>query len=394
VSALAIAAVAVLAIVAAALGYAIVALACVIAFGARRARFAAKVARQPEPGEPAAADLPAIAILKPVAGIEPGLFENLSSFCAQDYPQFQVVFGVAASTDPAAAVIADVTGVHPNVPIECAIGGARSAPNLKVGRLLNMMPLATHNILAVSDADTHVEREYLRALAHAFARESAGAVTCVYRGAPQAGGIASDLAAMQIDEQFIPSVLVAALGGVRFCLGATMAVRRKVLEAFGGFEAVGPYLADDQKLGEFAAAKGYDVVLAPYVIEHRVDEPDLPALWSHELRWARTARAARPLGYSGYFLTFAWPWALLFLILEGPTVLATALLATALALRVALHYCARAALDARSRDRVWLFPIRDLLGLAVWACSLFGWRVRWRDRDLVIDAQGRIVAAE
>ena len=381
-----------LAITIAALCYAVIALTCVIAFGVRRARFDAQLSGGAESGEPAAAS-PPMTILKPIAGLEPGLFENLSSFCAQNYPQFQVVFGVDRGDAATAALIEDVARAHPDVPVARAAAGAAGAANLKVARLLTMLPLATYDILVISDADTHVDRDYLRALARAFPDESVGAATCLYRGAGR-GGMAAALGAMMIDEQFMPSVLVAALGGVHFTLGATMAVRRRALEAIGGFEALAPYLADDQKLGEFVGAKGFRIALAPHVVEHRADEPNMRALWEHELRWARTNRSARPLGYSGYFLTFAWPWALLYVALAGTTPIALALLGAALALRVALHYRARSALAARSPDMLWLFPVRDLLGLAVWAASWFGTSVRWRGRALRIDSQGRIVAGE
>jgi ceramide glucosyltransferase len=178
---------------------------------------------------------------------------------------------------------------------------------------------------------------------------------------------------------------------VRFCLGATMAVTRRALDAIGGFAALSDYLADDQMLGELVSRAGLRVEIAPYVVEHIVDESTLRTLWSHELRWARTSRAARPWGYTGYFITFVWPPALIYLFVAGSTTLALAILGAAVALRVASHYASRAGLRARGRDPLWLVPLRDVVGLAVWACSFFGRGVRWRDRALRIDGRGRIV---
>jgi ceramide glucosyltransferase len=249
-----------------------------------------------------------------------------------------------------------------------------------------------HDILVIADADTSVGPAYLRAVLAPLSDASAGAVTCAYRGR-SSGGLASDLGVMMIDEQFIPSVLVAALGTVRFCLGATMAVRRRTLDAIGGFAALAPYLADDQRLGELVSRQGSRVMLAPYVVEHDVAEPDMAALWAHEVRWARTSRLARPWGYAGYFITYPLPLALVYAALSGDLVLASFVLALAVALRLGTHYAARTALRTRAPDKPWLIPLRDVLGLAVWIASLGGKHVRWRDRLLTVDGAGRIVSA-
>jgi ceramide glucosyltransferase len=374
-----------LALCACAIAYAVIALARMLAFGARlKARENGRI------HSAATSELPAITILKPVAGLEAGLYENLCSFCAQDYPQFQVVFGIPQPDDPAAAVIADVARAFPGTAIALVTGRAVPAQNPKVAQLMEMVKSAAHDILVVADSDTRVDSSYLGAVASAFANADVGAVTCVYRGAPRPG-IASALGALMIDDQFIPSVLVAAGGGVRFCLGATMAVTRRALDAIGGFAALSDYLADDQMLGELVSRAGLRVELAPYVVDHVVDEPTLAALWSHELRWARTSRAARPWGYMGYFITFVWPPAFVYLLVAGGTALAAAVLGTAVALRIAAHFASRAALRVRGRDALWLVPLRDVMGLAVWACSFFSRSVKWRDRALRIDSRGRIV---
>src|SRR6185437_810482 len=38
--------------------------------------------------------LPPVTLLKPLCGAEPGLYEHLRSFCRQNYPLYQIVFGV------------------------------------------------------------------------------------------------------------------------------------------------------------------------------------------------------------------------------------------------------------------------------------------------------------
>jgi ceramide glucosyltransferase len=388
-----------LAVCIAAMAYGVVALACVWRFGRRVEEFertrpqeggtASSPGVAPSLGE---ATLPGVTILKPVAGDEPRLFENLSSFCAQDYPQFHVVFGVADAGDPAVATVRRVMDAFPHVDLSLVIGADTSAPNFKVATLLAMAGACKHDILVIADADTSVGPSYLRAVVAPLSDAPVGAVTCAYRGR-SSGGLASDLGVMMIDEQFIPSVLVASLGTVRFCLGATMAVRRRTLDAIGGFAALAPFLADDQKLGELVSRQGSRVALAPYVVEHDVAEPDMRSLWAHEVRWARTSRLARPWGYAGYFITYPLPLALIYAALSRDLVVASLVLGLAVALRLGSHYAARAALRTQTPDKPWLIPLRDVLGLAVWVASLVGRHVRWRDRLLTVDGAGRIISA-
>ncbi len=136
--------------------------------------------------------------------------------------------------------------------------------------------------------------------------------------------------------------------------------------------------------------RGFDVVLSSYVVEHDVVERNLASLWAHELRWARTMFSARPAGYAFSFIMYAVPMSLIYWAVSRDAIGGALLTGAALGLRLALHYVARRALRITSADSPWLIPLRDLLGLAVWVTTFFGRGVRWRDRDFVIDAAGRM----
>ena len=43
--------------------------------------------------------LPAVSVLKPLHGMEPGLERNIESFFEQDYPEFELLFCARHSTD-------------------------------------------------------------------------------------------------------------------------------------------------------------------------------------------------------------------------------------------------------------------------------------------------------
>lgn len=328
-----------------------------------------------------ATDLPAITVLKPVHGLEAELFENLCSFCDQDAAAFQVIFGVARPDDPAISVIRRVIERFPRGDLMLVIDDRPFTGNPKVANLQSMIAHAKYDLLVIADADMRVDRTYLRALCADFVDERVGAATCLYAGIAH-GGIASALAALQLNDQFAPSVLVATVGGdPRFCLGSTMAVRRVALETIGGLGALAPYLADDYMLGSLLRAHGYRVALSRYVVRNVVAEPDLGALLAHELRWARTIRSVQPLGYACSFVTFPLPFALAWAAFF-PTITAWTALGITLVVRFAMHETMCRAFALTSAPRAWLLPLRDCVGLGLWAAGLFGGTVRWKDQQL------------
>ncbi|HEY1867433.1 MAG TPA: bacteriohopanetetrol glucosamine biosynthesis glycosyltransferase HpnI [Candidatus Cybelea sp.] len=332
--------------------------------------------------------LPAFSILKPIAGLEPELYENLRSTCNQEYGAFfEVILCLHDDGDAAMAVARRIVDEFPEV-ARIAVGTAAGITNPKIANLSKAGAEPRGEVVVIADSDIGVDRRYLQALAASFASERVGAATCLYRGAPN-GTLVSRLGAMQIEDGFIPSVLVAlALGKLRFCLGATMAVRRSALEQIGGLAALGETIADDHKLGELVSACGREIDLSRYVVQTSVPETTMRALWSHELRWARTNFALAPAGYAFSFLMYALPFAILYLAASENFAWGVPLVASVVALRLLEHYLARTALNVHRAADVWLIPLRDILSLAVWFVSLFGRRVQWRGASFETRSSG------
>jgi ceramide glucosyltransferase len=204
---------------------------------------------------------------------------------------------------------------------------------------------------------------------------------------------------MFINEWFLPSVLVArSLREISFCFGATMAVRRDVFDAFGGFPRLAPYLADDYMLGKLVTEHGYSVHLSSYVVENMVVEQGFKAQFAHELRWARTIRTVQPLGYAFSFITYVTPLAIVAGLLDEFSVdtgiFELGYLAIAIALRIALHFVAHGALGISHGPSPWLVPVRDVLGFVIWFASFFGNNVTWKDQTFSIDRAGHLFAKE
>jgi len=340
------------------------------------ARALAKFARRPCPL--ASEFLPSVVILKPVAGLEPDLYENLASFCDQDYGGLhEVVFCLHKRSDPALAVVERVIADSPNCRACIVFGENRELSNPKIANLAKDGVITSRDIVVIADSDIRVGRDYLRALAADFESQAVGAVTCLYSGT-SSDNVISRLGALGIDDGFAPSVLVALrLGELRFCLGATMAVRGTLLPVIGGLTALGNTFADDHELGQLVARKGFRVELSRYTVTTTVPETSFGELWAHELRWARTEFQLARAGYAFSFLIYALPMALIYLAISRSLVGLT-LLGIVAALRFAVHRLARRALGLSGRDDVWLIPFRDFMSLAVCAASLFGRRRTFR----------------
>ncbi len=369
------------AIGASAITYVIVAAWCVSRF-----------ARQPRPAPGFA---PPVTVLKPLYGAEPELYESLRGYFTQDYPDYQIVFGISRAGDPAQAVAERLIAEFPERDATIVATSRTNGRNPKISNLTNMLPEVRHDILVISDADIAVSSDYLSRVAAPFASPDVGAVTCAYTARAPRATLAMRLACQHINDVFLPSVLVArALGQVNFCMGSTMAVRADALAAIGGLDGLRDELADDYMLGRRLVERGWRVVLADRLVETMVSETDIAAVARHELRWARTIRGVEPAKYVATCLQHpisVTAIAALVLLLAGAGwVAAGATLAAGIAARLALHAHVHARLGIPGRD----FPLtvlRDAMSLAIWTASFFGREVVWRDRTMTTDRSGTLI---
>jgi ceramide glucosyltransferase len=329
-------------------------------------------------GNPA---LPPISILKPLKGTDPEIYESFRSHCLQDYPEYEIIFGVNDPNDPAIESVAALRREFSDRRIQLVVSPRILGANVKVSNLAQMLPEARFDYLIVNDSDIRVPADYLRRVIAPLADPRIGMVTCLYRGVAGAT-LASRLEALGISTDFCPSVLAARQleGGIRFGLGSTLAFRRTELKKIGGFTSFVDYLADDYELGKRISALGLSVNLSAVVIETLLPPYRLREFFAHQLRWARGVRDARTAGYWGLVFTFGIFWALLGLAVSCGALWAGIGLAITLLLRFAVAFVVGCEVlrDNQTLKYAWLIPLRDLIGVAVWFASLVGHTVTWR----------------
>jgi ceramide glucosyltransferase len=336
--------------------------------------------------------LPPLTILKPLCGAEPGLYENLRSFCEQDYPEFQIVFGVLDPTDAALPVVERLVAEFPSLPIDVVINSQLHGGNRKTSNLINLLAQAQHDVLVMADSDARVGPDYLKTVSAPLLDKEVGLVTCIYRGIAMPR-LWSRLGAMYINEWYMPSVLLARLFGHQgYVSGQTICLRHKTLQAMGGLQVIADHLADDYQLGEQVRGLGLRTVFSPYMptVEH--DEASFGSLYRHELRWMSTIRILRPRSFRLIFFSFTLPLAALGVALNvADPVFSTAgwaLFEFTIVARLTLYGAYRLRDDRSLLSDLWLVPVRDLLICWIWWRSFFTSRVTWRGREFDVDARG------
>jgi ceramide glucosyltransferase len=327
------------------------------------------------------AAFPPVSILKPLKGEDPEIYESFRSHCRQEYPEYEIVFGVSDANDPAVQAVERLRQEFPDRSIQLIVCTEVLGTNTKVSNLAQMVRSARYDHFIVSDSDIRVPPDYLRRVVAPLAEPGVGLVTCLYRGI--AGPtVSSKLEALGISTDFCAGVLVARSieDGLRFALGSTMAFRRQDLEAIGGFESFVDYLADDYELGKRIAGLGREVRVSDVVVETFLPSYTVREFFDHQLRWARGVRGARPGGYAGLLFTFGWLWALLALFASGGAMWAWSVFAAAVVLRFLVAWIV--GVDALADRQVprfsLLIPLRDLVGVLVWVLSFASNTVTWR----------------
>jgi ceramide glucosyltransferase len=370
--------------------YCLMVMAAVVRFGVRKRR----------EDRAAAMFFPAVSVLKPLHGNEPGLERNIESFFEQDYPRFELLFCARQESDEGLQLARRVGERYPGVDAQYVTCGEPTPKfhNAKVYSLAKLNSVAKNELFITSDADVRVTKDYLRRMVQNLKDPEIGLASCVYLGTTDQGakaGFSSQLDAVGKSVEMTSGVLVAdMLEGTKFALGASMAVRKDSFQKAGGFDELGQFYADDFVLGNRLAAQGVGVRMATHVIRLMVQDTPFGLSFRNQLRWMQSTRRSRPLGHLGSGLTFAVPFGLLGLawgLLSGHPLLGVVWLGGT----VLNRWLQAGAILRVMRDEGWvrgmlLYPLRDLLGSVLWVGSYGGDKFYYRGKIYTLKGGGRV----
>ncbi|MGH8001751.1 MAG: bacteriohopanetetrol glucosamine biosynthesis glycosyltransferase HpnI [Brasilonema sp.] len=335
---------------------------------------------------------PPVTILKPLCGLDGEAYENLASFCRQQYLNYQIIFCVRDPLDCSITVVKQIIHDFPELDIQLVVCEDTIGTNPKVSNLANAVTKAKHEILLIADSDIRVETDYLQRVIQPLQDKSVGVVTCLYRSL--AKGWVTTLEAVGIATDFHPSVLVSnQIEGIKFAFGSTIVIRKQVLDKIGGFRAIADYLADDFQFGYLSAQAGYKVVLCDYIVEHVLGSSTITDSIQRQIRWARCIRVSRPWGYLGLIFTYGTVTSLLLLIATGGSTIGCAVLAITWVMRLVMGWVVGVSYlqDSCVQKFFWIVPLRDLIGFVIWCCGLFGSTIEWRGRRMKLTKGGKLV---
>jgi ceramide glucosyltransferase len=339
---------------------------------------------------PSFSQWPPVTILKPVCGLEKNQKSNLRSACLQDYPDFQVIFSVQNSDDPAIPVLKEIQQEYPER-VSVAIENRGVGLNGKINNHLGALPHALHDILVISDSDIHLKPDHLRNIIPPLADPMVGFV-CTFYKATSANRWFEKMELLTLNADFIPSVVFAYVTRTAKFLSRFLSVafRCSSLTEVGGLEALADYLAEDYEMGRRLWGFGKRMVLVPYIVDTVVDLKDLYQWWNHHVCWDQKTYAAEPLGFLATIISRSVPFALLLAVFRSVYTIRLAVLIGILAFRLAT---AAVIVEWDLQDReglksLDLLSVRDMAALVSWILTLTRKTIIWRGSKMTVTRGG------
>jgi ceramide glucosyltransferase len=370
-------------------------MAAAVRFGARKRR-----------DERAPADfVPAVSLLKPLHGTEPGMERNLETFFEQEYPgEWELLFCARHETDEGLQMARAVGTRYPGVHAKYVTCGEPMPKfhNAKVFSFAKLDSVARFDSFLTSDADVRVEKNYVLRMVQNLKDPALAIASCVYIGTAYGGdaaNFASKLDAVGKSVEMTSGVLVAdMIEGTKFALGATMVLPRKSFQRVGGFGELGQFYADDFELGNRLAKQGARVKMATHIIKLMVQDQPFWLSFRNQLRWMQSTRRSRPWGHLGTGLTFAMPFGVLGLIwgvAGGEPLVGLSWLGAMVVNRwLQAAFILGVLGDPEWWHNVAIYPLRDLLGSVLWLGSYGGERFYYRGKIYKLKPGGRVEAPE
>lgn len=326
-----------------------------------------------------------VSILKPLKGIDDGLFDNLESFCNLDYPQYELIFALQNQNDPANRVVKKLKEKYPSKDITIVVEHCDEGLNPKVNNLIPAYKRAKHDLILISDSNVRVEKDYLADISHYMDDPSVGLVSNMIRGV-SGRSLGALMENLHLNSFIVGSVCFLDKYLKMPCVvGKSMLMRKAELEAIGGFRSVKDFLAEDYIIGERIHALGKRVVLSSHLINNVNEYWGVKRFINRHTRWGKLrwqiggAKYFSELACNAVFMSFM-PMVIM------PISKASLLLAATVgALKIVHAFYIGKKLRAEMNPLLYLLsPVKDLIIGFIWFVPLLSNTVAWRGNRYII----------
>ncbi len=326
--------------------------------------------------------LPAISIIKPLKGLDDNLFDNLESFCLQDYPEYEIILSLENQNDPAYRVAEKIRNKYPDK-VKIVIDNSSKALNPKVRNMITAYRISKYDYFLISDSNVFVDSDYLRKTASSMTEE-VGLVTNLIVGT-RGKSIGAIFENLQLNSFIILSVcLLDKFLKMPCSIGKSMLMRKKDFEEIGGFGAIRDVLAEDYQIGRLIHEKGKKVVLSNYLIKNINEYWSIKRFLNRHTRWAKIRWKIAGVKYFTEPLVNPIFMAFFITIVSGISSLSAILFLSSASIKIMLDLFVIRMLKQKIGLEIILIPLKDLINGIIWFVPFFTSKVNWRGNKYVI----------
>jgi ceramide glucosyltransferase len=245
--------------------------------------------RHASPG-PTPEQRPPVSLVRPVCGLDNFAADTLRSTFVLAYQPYEILFCVAAASDPVVPLVNRLMAEHPDVKARLLIGDDRLSSNPKLNNVLKGWAAAVHDWIIIADSNVLMPPDYIQQLFASW-RPDTGLVASPPIGCrPQgfwAGLECAFLNTYQARWQYAADSL-----GFGFAQGKTMLWRRADLERAGGIPTLAKEVAEDAAATKVVRSAGLKVRLVNRPFPQPLGRRSAREVWNRQVRWARLRRAS------------------------------------------------------------------------------------------------------
>jgi ceramide glucosyltransferase len=326
-----------------------------------------------------------VSILKPLKGLDDGLFDNLESFCNLDYPQYELIFALQNQNDPAYKVVRKIKEKYPSKDITIVVEHCNEGLNPKVNNLMPAYKRAKYDLILVSDSNVRVEKDYLTDISQHMDDPSVGLVSNMIRGVSgrSFGALMENL---HLNSFIVGSVCALDKYLKMPCVvGKSMLMRKAELEAIGGFSSVKDFLAEDYIIGKRIHDLGKKVVLSGHLINNVNEYWGIKRFINRHTRWGKLRWQIGGAKYFSELVSNAVFMSFMPMVLMPIYKMSLLLAATVSFLKVVHDFYIGTKLRSDMNPLFYLLsPVKDLIIGFVWFVPILSNTVAWRGNRYII----------